>query len=183
MIKIRESIPIKLSGNSSLFISFDKNFDKILPIIKSYTPAIYSSKNKVWELSTIYLVDILENLYYYDNIELELLEEEVKEENNLSQEEIRGFKYAPYKHQIEAINFLINNKKALLLDSMGVGKSLEIMYTAEVLHKRGLIEHCLIVCGVDSLRSNWKNEILKFSKESVLVIGERINKNRLFRKF
>jgi hypothetical protein len=47
MIKIKESIPIKLSGNSSLFISFDKNFDKILPIIKSYIPAIYSSKNKV----------------------------------------------------------------------------------------------------------------------------------------
>lgn len=51
------------------------------------------------------------------------------------------------------------------------------MYTAETLHKRGLIDHCLIICGVDSLRSNWKSEIQKFSNESVLVLGEKINKN------
>lgn len=60
---------------------------------------------------------------------------------------------------------------------MGVGKSLEIMYLAETLKLRGLIDHCLIICGVDSLRSNWKSEIQKFSNLSCMVLGERINKN------
>ena len=50
------------------------------------------------------------------------------------------------------------------------------MYLAETLHKRGIIEHCLIICGVDSLRQHWKAEIQKFSNESVVVLGEKLTK-------
>lgn len=59
---------------------------------------------------------------------------------------------------------------------MGLGKTNTIIWTAESLKSRGLIDHCLIVCGVDSLRQNWKNEIKKFSNESCLVLGEKISK-------
>ena len=87
--------------------------------------------------------------------------------------EMGRFRMTPFKHQVEAINFMLRHEKSLLLDSMGVGKSLSMMYYAETLHQRGLIEHCLIICGIDSLRTNWKNEIQKFSNESCIVLGEK----------
>ena len=40
----------------------------------------------------------------------------------------------------------------------GVGKTNEIIFLAEVLHKRKLIDHCLIICAVNSLKQNWKKE-------------------------
>ena len=51
------------------------------------------------------------------------------------------------------------------------------MYLAETLHRRGVLDHCMIICGVDSLRQNWKNEIQKFSNLPVRVLGEKISKN------
>jgi len=64
---------------------------------------------------------------------------------------------------------------------MGLGKTLESMYLAETLHHRGLIDHCLVICGVDSLRQNWKAEIQKFSNESVIVLGEHITRTGTIR--
>ena len=59
---------------------------------------------------------------------------------------------------------------------MGLGKTLEIIGLAETLHRRGEIDHCMIICGVDSLRQNWKSEIEKFSNLSVRVLGEKVSK-------
>lgn len=71
----------------------------------------------------------------------------------------------------------MGKKKSLLLDSMGVGKTNEIIWTAESLKRRGLIEHCLIICGVNAVKQNWKKEIAKFSTESCRVLGEKITRN------
>ena len=46
---------------------------------------------------------------------------------------------------------------------------------------RGLIDHCLIICGVDSLRQNWKSEIEKFSNYGVRVLGEYVTKTGTIR--
>jgi len=95
----------------------------------------------------------------------------------LTQAEIDSFKVKPFPHQIEAVNYgLASSGKWLLLDSMGLGKTAEIIYYAETLKSRGLIDHCMIICGVDSLRQNWKNEIRKFSNYDCLVLGEKISK-------
>ena len=59
---------------------------------------------------------------------------------------------------------------------MGLGKTNEIIWLAETLKRRGLIEHCFIICGVASLRQNWKNEINKFSTESCCILGEKISR-------
>lgn len=50
------------------------------------------------------------------------------------------------------------------------------MYLAETLKARGLIDHCLIICGVNSLKLNWEKEINKFSNESCRVLGKRITR-------
>ena len=78
----------------------------------------------------------------------------------------------PFDHQLEAINFGLSHEKWLLLDSMGLGKTNSIIWLAETLKRRGVIDHCFIICGVNSLKQNWKKEIAKFSTESAVVLGE-----------
>lgn len=95
----------------------------------------------------------------------------------MSEQELSELKFNPYQHQIEGINFGLKKKKWLLLDEMGLGKSNQIIGLAETLHRRGLIDHCLIICGVNSLKQNWKKEIKKFSNESVIILGETFTKS------
>jgi SNF2 family DNA or RNA helicase len=59
---------------------------------------------------------------------------------------------------------------------MGLGKTNSIIWLAETLKRRGIIEHCFIICGVNSLKQNWKKEIQKFSTESAVVLGEYITR-------
>jgi SNF2 family DNA or RNA helicase len=82
----------------------------------------------------------------------------------------------PFEHQLEAINFGLDKEKWLLLDSMGLGKTNSIIWLAETLKRRGVIDHCFIICGVNSLKQNWKKEIQKFSTESAVVLGEYITR-------
>lgn len=102
---------------------------------------------------------------------------------DLTQAEIDQLHFKPFPHQVEAINYGLDPRhtKWLLLDSMGLGKTLEIIGYAETLKSRGLIDHCLIICGVDSLRQNWKSEIEKFSNYGVRVLGEYVTKTGTIR--
>lgn len=121
---------------------------------------------------------MLDALTCLDDIDLQLRPDEISEVSStpLSEEEIASFKYRPFTHQIDAINYGLAHKSWLLLDSMGLGKSLEMMYLAETLYRRGEIEHCMIICGVDSLRTNWRSEIQKFSNLSCVVLGEYVTR-------
>ena len=46
---------------------------------------------------------------------------------------------------------------------------------AEELYNQGKIEHCLIVCGINTLKRNWQKEIQKFSRLSSRIIGQYIS--------
>lgn len=95
---------------------------------------------------------------YYDDIEVSLLPDKVEELNhdnfNLDQDEIDSFKLEPFKHQIEAINYGLQpeHRKWLLTHGMGCGKTVSTIYLAETLYRRKLVSHCLIICGVASLK-------------------------------
>jgi SNF2 family DNA or RNA helicase len=179
MIYIREIVPRKFSGLSSFLISFQ--FDqKIVDALKTLPMYYYHKSDYCWEIPSDILALALDTLTFIDTIQLIMLPE-IEEDSNsddfkLTETEISNFHFTPFPHQIDGINFGLDPKhsKWLLLDSMGLGKTLEIIGYAETLHRRGLIDHCMIVCGVDSLRQNWKHEIQKFSSESVLVLGEKI---------
>ena len=125
---------------------------------------------------------MVDSLTKIDDIELTLIPDEAKSEKSptdLTEEEISEFKIRPLRHQIEAINYGLaeNHSKWLLCDGMGCGKTCESIYLAETLYRRGKIRHCLIICGVDSLRSNWKSEISKFSDLPAVVLGEYVTKS------
>ncbi len=181
MIKIYEiSPPQKISGLSSLIVQFDYN-EYIVDSIKTIPTAHYHKKEKVWELPIAYLGRLLDSLTFLDEIQLRLLDTPESGEFHfnkqfnlepLSEIEKVSFKMKPFEHQLEAINFGLDKEKWLLLDSMGLGKTNSIIWLAETLKRRGIIDHCFIICGVNSLKQNWKKEIQKFSTESAVVLGE-----------
>lgn len=64
----------------------------------------------------------------------------------------------------------------LIKDFIVTHNTLQIIYIAQELKKRENIKHCLIVCGVNTLKYNWKKEIEKHSDLDCAILGERINK-------
>jgi SWI/SNF-related matrix-associated actin-dependent regulator 1 of chromatin subfamily A len=172
--------PRKISGLSSFGITFNYN-PAIVDTLKTLPTSYYHKKEYIWEIPADLLAEALDKLTFFDEITLQLApdKEETKTDHfQLTEDEVLSFKFKPFQHQIEGVNFGLDpdRPKWLLLDSMGLGKTNEIIMYAEVLKRRGLIDHCMIICGVDSLRQNWKREIQKFSNESCLVLGEKISK-------
>lgn len=115
--------------------------------------------------------------YFFDIqiIDLEdketIISRKIKLSNNL--------KTPLFNYQIEGIynGMKPNNNKWLLLDAPGLGKTLQIIYLAEELKQQKGLEHCLIICGINTLKSNWKKEIKKHSNLTCKVIGEKYLKN------
>lgn len=186
MVRIFEiAPPKKLSGLSSLAISFDYN-EYIVDALKTLPTFHFHKKDKIWEVPSCYLGRVLDSLTFLDDIQLKLLDTPENGEilvnrkfdlEPLSEEEKISFKATPFKHQLEAVDFLLKQEKSLLLDGCGVGKSLEMILYAETLKKRGIIDHCLVITGIAGLRGNWEREIQKFSTESVVTIGKYVTRN------
>ena len=65
--------------------------------------------------------------------------------------------------------------------SNGLGKTLEAIKLAEYKKQYMNLKHCLVVCGVNSLKWNWEREISKFCRnEKGIVLGTRVNsKNKI----
>ena len=71
--------------------------------------------------------------FYYENMKYHVIDAGDNKNFilvNHTEDEIKEFKLKPFPHQVEAINFGLNpkhNGKWLLLDSMGLGKTCEII--------------------------------------------------------
>ena len=176
MIKIEERAAEKLSGLTSLFISFDYREDIVSWIKQNIELYSYNKRTKEWEVTILELAKILDSLCSLDNITLFRYNYREDKSSLLElQDDSLSFKLRPYAHQVEAINYGINHKKWLLLYDMGLGKSMSIIHIARYLKKYKGLKHCLIVCGINTLKANWKKEIKIHSDETYRVVGENIN--------
>ena len=172
MIKIQEIKTIKCPGLTSFKVQFDYNPELFSKLIK-LDGAKYQKRTKIFEFPVSTLSSIIDICTLYDDIELSLLK--IKEEPQNRKPVVR-YKTNPYKHQKEGIEFALNHNNFLLLDSPGLGKSMTSIYIAEELKKQDGIKHCLVVCGVNMLKTNWEKEIQKHSKLDCIVIGKKITK-------
>ena len=173
MILIEEGTPKKLSGQTSLFLSCGYD-ERILEVIHGLEITTYDQKTKVWEVSPIHLQVILDSLCYIDDIILRLNGES---SHNGSQEILRCFyKLKPFDYQEEAIKYGLSRHGWLLLDGMGLGKTPTAIALARELKERKKIDHCLIICGINTVKNNWLNEIRKFSDESAMILGQKVGK-------
>ena len=173
MIYINEEISKKIPGNTSLFVSFNYNAD-VVNVLKNCEVANYDKKTHVWEVPCVNLSYVLDNLCNIDDITLSVLPQEDKKQIKI--DNLKQFKTTPFDYQLEGIKFGLTHDRFLLLDAPGLGKTLQLIYIAEQLHFSENLEHCLIICGVNTLKTNWKKEIEKHSELSCRILGQRLQK-------
>lgn len=173
MIHIEEKQTHKLPGKTSLFVSFTYN-PLIVETVKQCTVANYDKNTTTWEVPLTSLSFLLERLSQIDDVEIVLLEKEEKKKHEVYP--LSNYKTKPYQYQIDGIEFGLNENRWLLLDAPGLGKTLQLIYLAQELKEREGIEHCLIICGLNTLKNNWKDEIHKHSDMSCMILGERKTK-------
>ncbi len=86
-----------------------------------------------------------------------------------------------YPFQRVGCNFLYNAKKALLADDMGLGKTVQAIFACEEIKA----EKILVICP-NSLKSNWKKEIEKWTPQRSVTIlrgSTRDKKNKVISEF
>lgn len=176
MIKIEQiQPPLKLPGLSSFTVSFD--YDKrLVDTIKQVPNAIWHQKQSIWEIPLTSLSSAVTLLTNYDDVEVKLLYDDVYDGDVIYKLHEDSYKATLFKHQKEGIQYGLNHDRWLLLDAPGLGKTLQMIYLAEELKRKENIEHCFIICGINTLKYNWKNEINKFSNYTCKILGERTNK-------
>ena len=58
----------------------------------------------------------------------------------------------------------------------GLGKTLQAITLARYKKAHNDMKHCLIICGVNSLKYNWQREVRKFCKdEDAIILGTKVN--------
>ena len=175
MIHIREDKKRELGGINSLFIRFE--YDKnVINILKSCGTYAFDKKTLEWELPVNSLAYVLDNLTYFDDIEL-MLNDECEDAEVIEPELIDEYKTKPFDYQLDGIRYGLNHDKFLLLDAPGLGKTLQLICLAEELKAKKGITHCLVICGIATLRANWKKEIMKHSNLDAIVVGERVTRS------
>ena len=173
MIKITENIAKKVPGKTSLFISFDYD-QKIVDELKAIDCKNYDKKTFTWEVPVLYASKLIKNLNKLDDINiLSYKEKEFKDQHY----KLLEYKTHCFPYQEEAIQYGLYHDKWLLLDVPGLGKTKQVCNLIEELKDKKHAKHALVICGVNSLKSNWISEIHKHSNLSCKILGTRKKKN------
>ncbi len=84
-------------------------------------------------------------------------------------------------YQMDGIAFAAGAGRAILADDMGLGKTIQGVGVAELLAREAKISRVLVICPT-SLKSQWRNEIHRFSDRDVqLVMGSAQERVRQYR--
>lgn len=172
MIYIEEKTTSKVPGETSLYIKIEYN-PTYIAFLKTLSGYAYHEKTHIWEVPTIYLSRIIDELCVYDSIDFTCVLNDDLDEVAVEEPKLLGCKLTPFKYQLDGIKYGMSHNKWLLLDAPGLGKSLQIIYIANELKRLYGIQHCLIICGVNTLKNNWVKEIKKSSSLSSVILGER----------
>lgn len=177
MINIKIDKSIKLNSDYSLFITFPYD-NEIISVIRTFSQRYWNNNDKVWELPFSKLGEFTEAL---PNQEFDITGKYIELVNNSNKKvEIPDgfeFKTKPFQHQLEGFEYGLTYDRWLLGDSMGLGKSKQIIDIAVAKKLQKGYKHCLIVCGVNGLKWNWRNEVKTHSNEDSWILGQRRRKN------
>lgn len=178
-ISINVDKPTKCNGKYSLYITFPYNA-AILDIIREQPIRYWLPNSKEWELPFKCLSKLKEDLKEFDieindpNNIIKQQEKESKKVYNIPKN--YKFKTEPFNHQIEGIQYGLKYDRFLLGDEQGLGKTKQIIDLACIKKSQKGYKYCLIICGVNGLKWNWKAEVKKHSNENAYILGTRRNK-------
>ena len=179
MITIELDKANRCNGEYSLYLKFNYNPD-IVNKIRDLPIRYWHPEFKEWEIPFKYfskLKDIFNGyqLNVPDYAEIKKLETLNSEVTNYIPKDYK-FKINAFKHQIEGINFGLKYDKFVLGDEQGLGKTMQAINIATIKKLQKGYKHCLIICGVNGLKWNWKSEIEKHSNEQGYILGTRYDK-------
>ena len=157
----------------SIFVSFPYDAD-IIDVIREQYTRFWDNVTKEWELPLSSLETLVDRLHNYE-ITINA------DENIFLTEEVKipsGFKYKtkPFKHQEDCMIYGLKHNRWILGDEQGLGKTKEVIDLAIAKKIQYGYKHCLILCCVNGLKWNWKEEIAIHSNESGFILGERVNR-------
>ena len=174
-VKIANST--RCNGDYSLYVTFD--FDmRIVEVIRSFSTKFWNAEDKIWELPLNKLTELTTKIDWCEfditaDEYVTLDKPEVKVPDNFK------FKTNPYDHQIVGFNYGLQNDRWLLGDEMGLGKTKQVIDIAVAKKLQKGYKHCLIVCGVNGLKWNWRNEVYTHSNESAYILGQKVKGNKI----
>ena len=174
-VKIAKST--RCNGDYSLYVTFD--FDmRIVEVIRSFSTKFWNAEDKIWELPLNKLTELTTKIDWCEfditaDEYVTLEKPEVKVPDNFS------FKTNPYDHQIVGFNYGLQNDRWLLGDEMGLGKTKQVIDIAVAKKLQKGYKHCFIVCGVNGLKWNWRNEVYTHSNESAYILGQKVKGNKI----
>ena len=166
---------IKLRNKYSTFIRIN-NEPEALKLVNSFGRSHYHDKLNMWELPYEAFKIIVSN-YNGELIIHELppeCETILSKVEKFEEEDLEYIpKTPPFQHQVESMKYSKLHNKFLLADEQGLGKTKQAIDIA--LSHRNKFKHTLIICGVNGLKYNWRNEIAVHSNEKGYILGTRFN--------
>ncbi len=85
-----------------------------------------------------------------------------------------------YPYQEEGVTFAVFRKGVIIADEMGLGKTLQAIAAATLKKKLFDFKKTLVICPA-SVKSQWKNEISKFTDERAIIVeGYPEERNELY---
>ena len=176
MIKIDISNSTKLKDNMSAYVSFDYD-SRIVNVLRSLPFKNYNPENTTWEIPVKKVETVINQLTDFDiQISGDILE--LNDEPVLELPKGFNFKTKPFSHQIEGVRYGLEYDRWFLGDEQGLGKTKQVIDIAVARKIKLGYKHCLIVCGVNTLKWNWVNEIHTHSNEDAWILGQRTKRGK-----
>lgn len=168
--KEKEKIVIKVFEVNRKKIQLSFKYKKeIVEAIRTLFFKNYDGLSKRWTINKKEIPNLLEKISPIEDVVFDELVEIMNE--NLKKEKEKNvlidYSYLerkPFKHQIVGAQFLLDKRKAILGDTMGLGKTF-----TSILAMNSLKGKKLIVCPA-SLKLNWKKEIKMVSNGANVVV-------------
>ena len=172
MISVQIKEAQKVNGELSAFISFPYDAE-LVGLMRNQSSRFWHAANKEWEIPANKLLQIINSV---KDKEITIM----GDYKALAPKEVKipkgfNFKTNPFDHQIEGFEFGLKHDKFLLGDEQGLGKTKQVIDIAVAKKLSKGYKHCLIICGVNGLKWNWKSEIDTHSNESAHILGTKIN--------
>lgn len=169
MINIRQEA-------KNLYVTFGYDMAKVEKI-KTLPKRKYDPKTKEWEVPVKNIDTLLAVFQDYEiTIDGDVTTEVQKVVDNrvtFDSGDIKDFtfKTTPYEHQLEGVQYGLKHNKFILGDQQGLGKTKQSIDIA--IARKHQYKHTLIICGVNSLKWNWLEEIEIHSDEKGYLLGGR----------
>jgi len=91
-------------------------------------------------------------------------------------------KYKPFPHQAETAGYMTLNPRCIVLNDMGLGKSLSFLWAADYLMDLGVIRKAILLVPLSTMHTVWGNEIsthFMFNRTYKVLYGSRERRKQL----